>query len=158
MKSKLITLILSLGLATSIAFGHGDIELGPNGGRILEFSKNETMQGEVTLKDGKFHVALLDKDMKAVDVKDQVLTATGGTREKPEKLTVEKTATGFIVPSVKPGQWLILQYKETEKAKAITARLEYDTSNCDACDSPEWLCKCSQKKEEEKAKDSKKSK
>jgi hypothetical protein len=156
MKSKLLTLILSFGLATSMAFGHGDIELGPNGGRILEFSKNETMHGEVTLKDGKFHVALLDKDMKAVDVKDQVLTATGGTREKPEKLTVEKTPTGFAVAVVKPGQWVILQYKENEKAKAITARLEYDTSNCDACDSPEWLCKCSQKKkEEEKTKEKK---
>ncbi|MFN0129699.1 MAG: hypothetical protein ACKV19_23790 [Verrucomicrobiales bacterium] len=149
MKSKLIALILSLGLATSVAFGHGDIALGPNGGRILEFSKNATMYGEVIHKDGKFHIALLDKDKKAVDVADQILTATGGTREKPEKLTVEKTAAGFVVAAVKPGQWLILQFKADEKAKAITARLEYDTSNCDACDSPEWLCKCSQKKEQE---------
>lgn len=152
MKSKLIALTLALVLTTGLAFGHGGVEIGPNGGRILEFSKNETMHGEVTVKDGKFLIAVLDKDMKPVAVDAQSLTATGGTRQKPEKLAVEKTATGFVIPAVPPGQWLIVQFKENDKAKAVTARLEYDTSNCDACDSPEWLCKCSQKKEKEKEK------
>lgn len=141
MKKQLLTLLSSLAL-TAAALGHGEIELGPNGGRILEFSKNETMHGEVTLQGDKFHVALLDKDMKPVALGEQTLTATGGASGKPEKLTVEKADGKFVVPVVKKGEWLILQYKDGAKAKAITARLQYDTSNCEKCDAQEWICKC----------------
>ena len=148
MKTKFTTLALSL-LAT-LAFGHGGVELGPNGGRILEFSKNETMHGEVTVKDGKFQIALLDKDKKPVKVEQQVLTASTGDRENPKKLEVTKTDKGFTVPLVKEGEYLIVQYKEKEGSKAITARFEYDTANCDACNSPEWICKCSTKEEKKK--------
>ena len=71
MKSKLIAFLLAL--ASPLAFGHSGVELGPNGGRILELSKNETLHGEVTLKQGKFHLALLDKNMKPVSPKDEVM-------------------------------------------------------------------------------------
>lgn len=144
MKTKLTTLALSL--IVSLAFGHGGVELGPNGGRILEFSKNETMHGEVTVKKGQFHIAVLDKDMKPVKMDQQTLTATTGDRENPKKLEVTKDDKGFIVPLVKNGEWLIVQFKLDAKAKPITARLEYDTSNCDKCNNPEWLCKCSSEK------------
>ena len=144
MKKKLTALLLAL--TTAFAFGHGDIELGPNGGRILEFRKDHTTLAEVTVKDGKFNIAVLDKDKKPVAVAAQTLTATGGNASKPVKLEVTKTEAGFSVPVVKAGEWLILQYKETGKAKAVTARLNYDTSNCDACDSPEWICKCAANK------------
>jgi hypothetical protein len=143
MKTILTTLTLSL-IAT-VAFGHGGVELGPNGGRILEFSKNETMHGEVTLKGDKFHIALLDKDMKPVKVEEQSLTATTGDRKSPKKLEVARDQKGFTVPVVKAGEWLILQFKATPSAKAVTARLEYDPSNCEKCNNPEWLCKCSKK-------------
>lgn len=145
MKTKLTTLLLTL--VTGIAFAHEGVELGPNGGRILEFSKDETMHGELTVKDGKFHITVLDKDMKPVAVNQQSLTATGGTREKPEKLTVTKDAGGFTFPLVTDGQWLIVQYKETSDAKAITARVEYNTATCAECSKPEWLCACAAKKE-----------
>ena len=140
MKTKLTTLILTLSAA--LAFGHGGVELGPNGGRILEFSKNETMHGEVTVKDGKFHIALLDKDMKPVALADQTLTAITGDRDNPTKLEVTKSDKGFLVPLVKEGDLLIVQFKATDKAKPVTARFAYDTSNCDACNAPEWICKC----------------
>lgn len=143
MKTKLMT--LALALVAGVAFGHGGVDLGPNGGRILEFSKNETMHGEVTVKDGKFHIAVLDKDMKPVKVVDQTLTATTGDRKKPVKLEVTKDEKGFTIPVVKSGEWLIVQFKESAKAKAVTARMEYDTSNCDECNNPEWLCKCPKK-------------
>jgi hypothetical protein len=139
MKTKLILLIT---LITSLAFGHEGVELGPNGGRILEFSDNETMHGEVTVKGDQFHIAVLDKDMKPVAVAAQTLTATTGDRAKPVKLEVTKDAKGFVIPAVKPGEWLIVRYKETADAKAITARFEYDPTTCEACKNPEWLCKC----------------
>ncbi len=144
MKTKLIL----LSLIASITFAHEGVELGPNKGRILEFSKNETMHGEVTVKGEKFHIALLDKDMKPVAMAEQTLTATTGERDKPTKLTVEKDAKGFVVPVVKAGEWLILQYKDSAKAKAITARLEYNTAICEECKKAEWVCEC--KKADEK--------
>ncbi|MDB6071976.1 MAG: hypothetical protein JWL81_3147 [Verrucomicrobiales bacterium] len=145
MKTKLTLLFLAL--SAGFALAHGGVELGPNGGRLLEFSKDESMHGEVTAKDGKFAVALLDKDQKPVAVAAQSLTATTGTGAKPEKLAVEKTATGFSLPAVKDGQTIILQFRENEKAKPVTARFKYDTGNCEECSSPEWLCKCSEAKE-----------
>jgi hypothetical protein len=144
MKTKLTTLFLTL--TAALAFGHGGVEVGPNGGRILEFSKNETMHGEVTVKDGQFHIALLDKDMKPVAVADQTLAATTGDRDNPQKLEVTKTDKGFSLPVVKEGEFLIVQFKADAKAKAVTARFAYDTSNCDACNAPEWICKCEAEK------------
>ncbi|MBC8127589.1 MAG: hypothetical protein H8M99_10665 [Gloeobacteraceae cyanobacterium ES-bin-144] len=72
----------------------------------------------------------------------QELTATSGDKAKPEKLTVEKKDGNFVVPTVKEGEWIIFQYKETAKSKAITARLQYDTAKCGTCKNPEWLCVC----------------
>jgi hypothetical protein len=145
MKTKLTTIILAL--TATLALGHGEIELGPNKGRILEFSTNETMHGEVTEKDGKLLIAVLDKDMKPVKVEAQSLTATAGTRQAPTKLEVTKTETGFSMPAPKEGEWIIMQYKETTDSKAITARLHYDTKVCAPCDNPEWRCACGEKEE-----------
>jgi hypothetical protein len=111
MKTKLILLTL----ISTLTFAHEGVERGPNGGRILEFSKNETMHGEVLVKGDKFHIAVLDKDMKPVAMAEQTLTATTGDRESPTKLAVEKDAKGFVVPVVKSGDWLILQFKNSSK-------------------------------------------
>lgn len=151
MKTQLLTLLSSLALAAS-ALAHGEVELGPNGGRLLEFSKNETTHGEVTLKGDKFHVAVLDKDRKPVALGDQTLAATGGATGKPEKLAVEKEGDHFVVPAVKKGEWLILQFKESPKAKSVTARMQYDTTICSACKAPEWICQCDQNADKEAAK------
>jgi hypothetical protein len=140
MKTTLASLLTSLAFAAS-ALAHG-VELGPNGGRLLEFSKNETTHGEVTLKDGKFHIAVLDKDLKPVALGEQTITANGGPTGKAAKLEVTKDGNRFVVPAVKKGEWLILQFKENAKAKAVTARLEYNTSICPGCKAEEWICKC----------------
>ncbi len=149
MKRSILTLLSSLAL-TAAALAHGEVEIGPNGGRILEFSKNETMHGEVVLKGDKFHIALLDKDMKPVALGEQTLAATGGASGKPEKLTVVKADGNFVVPVVKNGEWLILQFKENAKAKPITARLQFDTNACGTCKKPEWLCICAAEKDAKK--------
>ncbi|GEP41482.1 hypothetical protein [Brevifollis gellanilyticus] len=141
MKSKLITTLISL--LAAAAFAHNGVERGPNGGRILEFSNNETMHGEVTAKDGEFRVALLDKDMKPVSIKGQTLSAIKGDRDNPEKLKVEVKENHFVVPMLKGDSYVvILQYKENDESKKITARLPYNSNLCDGCDEQEWLCKC----------------
>ena len=124
------------------ALGHGQAETGPNGGRILEFSKDESVHGELTVKDGKFHIALLDKAMKPIAIKEQTLTITTGDRDKPEKLAVQKEGDQFVAPAVQAGQWAIFQFRQTAKAKPVTARVEYDTKECGECKKPEWLCSC----------------
>jgi hypothetical protein len=149
MKKQLLTLLSSLAL-TAAAFAHGEVEIGPNGGRILEFSKNETMHGEVVFKDGKFQIALLDKEMKPVALEAQELTATTADKAKPEKLTVEKVDGKFVVPAVKEGEWIVFQFRDTAKAKPITARLQYDTKPCGECKKPEWLCICAAEKGKKK--------
>ena len=141
MKNQILTLLGSIALTAS-ALAHGGVELGPNGGRLLEFSKDETTHGEVTVKDGKFVIAVLDKNKKPVALGEQTLTASGGPSGKAAKLAVEKADGKFVIPVVKDGEWLILQFKADAKAKAVTARLEYDTKNCDKCNAQEWICKC----------------
>ena len=141
MKKNLLILLNILTLCAS-ALAHSGIEIGPNGGRIIEFSKNETMHGELTLKGDRFEIALLDKEMKPVAVSDQELTITIGDRSKPEKIAVEKKDTHFTFPTVKAGEWIVFQFKQDAKAKAITARVQYDVASCGACKKPEWLCAC----------------
>jgi hypothetical protein len=148
MKTKITTIIIAL--TAGLALAHEGIELGPNKGRILEFSTNESMHGEVTEKDGKLHIALLDKDMKPVKPDAHTLTATAGTREKPVKMELTKVDSGFTLPIPNQGEWLILQYKETADSKPITARLHYDTKVCAPCGSPEWRCACAANKEAKK--------
>lgn len=144
MKNKLTALFLAL--SAGLAFAHEGIELGPNKGRIVEFSDNETLHGEVTVKDGKLHIALLDKDLKPVTVEAQSLAATAGTREKPVKLEVAKDAAGFTLPVPGEDEWLILQFKGDAAAKPFTARLHYNTKTCEPCGQPEWRCACGEKK------------
>lgn len=145
MKTTLLSLIGTVVLGLS-ALAHGDIQLGPNGGRIVEFSKNETMHGEVTLVNGVFHVALLDKDMKPVELKDQSLIVTGGERSSPEKPKVGKDGNHFVFPALKGDEYpLAFQFKEGPNSPAITARMTYDATTCSACKKAEWICACSSK-------------
>ncbi len=151
MKINLASILTTFALAASV-LAHGDVELGPNGGRVLEFSKNETMHGEVTLKDGKFHIALLDKDLKPVALGEQTITVSGGPTNKVEKLAVEKADGRFVIPGVKPGEWIIVQFKADAKAKAITARMQYDTTICSKCKVQEWICKCAAEEDKKEKK------
>jgi hypothetical protein len=144
MKKHILTLICGL-LFPSWALAHGEVEIGPNGGRILEFSKNETIHGEVRLIDNQFHIALLDKGMKPMALSEQELTATSGERSKPEKLVVEKKDGAFVLPSAKAGDWVVFQFRENAKAKPVTARFQYDLTVCGSCKAAEWLCKCAAK-------------
>ena len=139
MKNKLIPFLSSLVLAVT-AYGHGEIKIGPNGGRIVEFGKDSNVVGEVSEKEGKFQIRLLDKQMKPVALADQELTVTSGEREKPVKLPVEKKdAKFFVAPTAKSGQWVILQFKETAAAKPATARFQYDAALSKDGKTPNWL-------------------
>ena len=140
MKKTLTTTLLAL--TAGLAFGHEGIELGPNKGRIIELSSDESLHGEVLEKDGKLHITLSDKDMKPMKIEAQTLTAISGQRNNPTKLEVTVQGEAFTLATPTAGDWLILQFKASADAKAITARLHYDTKKCEPCSNPEWRCGC----------------
>lgn len=134
-------------VASVSTFAHSDKEIGPHGGRILEFSTNQTLHGEVTLTNGTFHVAVLDKEMKPLPLKEQSLVVTGGTRSNPEKPKVEKRGNHFTFPALKGDSYmLVFQFQEDAAAKPIIARFEFDKATCPTCKKGEWLCDCHLKK------------
>ena len=142
-----ITLAIVIALASQQTVrAHSDAKIGPNGGRVLDFSTNQTVHGEIVEKDGMFHIGLLDKDMKPMPIEKQILTATTGDRNKPEKLAVE-TKDGKFVTSIQKGgdHWTIFQFRETPGAKPVTARLHYIAKACAECGKPDWLCQCAMK-------------
>ena len=145
---KLITgFVVVLLLGSGQIFGHSDKEIGPDGGRILEFSTNQTVHGEVTLTNGTFFVAVLDKEMRRLPLKEQSLVVTGGTRSNPEKPKVEKSGDHFTFPALKGDSYmLVFQFKEEPTARPIIARFEFDKATCPTCKKGEWLCDCHLKK------------
>lgn len=152
MKASLLTLAAVLLLGVTRAHAHGGVALGPNGGRLLEFSENETLHGEVTLTNGFFHVALLDKALKPVELQEQSLTVTGGDRQKPEKPEVRREGNRFVFPALKGDDYLlVLRFKATPQARAVTARFEFDATTCSGCQHPEWLCRCGDEDDKPKA-------
>lgn len=145
----LMTTILTCALANSLA--HQEITIGPNGGLMLDLSKDHSVQGEVTQKGNQFQIALFDKEMKPFAAGQQMLTATSGDRNKPEKLTVDKKDGKFIVPAQKGDDyWYIFQFRPTAEAKPVTARLHYQAAVCPECKKAEWLCDCVKKKDAKK--------
>jgi len=122
---KLIALAAFI-LTSTFALAGPDVEFGPNKGRIVELSADKSVRGEVTLKEGKLHVTLLDKDKKPVEIGKKELIVSTGTREKVAKLEVTKTEKAFSFPEATKGQMLVIQLKADAEAKPFTARVVYD--------------------------------
>jgi hypothetical protein len=141
MKRIITSLFASLALVAS-ALAHGGVELGPNGGRLVEFGDHNELHAEFVLKGDKFVVSLYDEGAKKeVPVKDQVLVVTH--KESNKKLTPELKDGKWTIAKPDGGDfWLILQLKDNAKAKAKNGRLHYDASICSKCKAQEWICKC----------------
>jgi len=144
MKKRLLSIAASLtaSLAFSVsALAHGSAELGPSGGRIVEFGAHAGVHAEVVLRDGRFVLSLLDAEKKEVPAGAQQLIVTH--RETNTKLTPElKDGKWSFAKPDGESFWLILQLKETPDAPSKNGRLHYDATICSACDNAEWLCKC----------------
>lgn len=144
MKLRHLALTALFAAVAVTAQAHEEIEVSPNGGRLLEITDHDKPHLEVILKDKNFVVGLYDvQGKKAVPFKEEILEVTVGERSKPEPVKVTMEDGKFIVPKP-PGDdfWVIFQIKEKEGAKAKTVRLHYDGAKCPTCDSAEWVCKC----------------
>jgi hypothetical protein len=146
MKTTIISLFSSIVLAVS-AFAHGDIDLGPNGGRLVEFRGHGSLHAEFVLKNDSFIVSLYDeKSKKEIPVTGQALTITH--KESGKELSAElKDGKWILTKPAGDDFWLILQLKENDTEKAKVGRLHYDGANCSGCNKAEWLCQCSKEGE-----------
>ena len=144
MKSTLLKLVVAIIFAaTPAALAHQDIKIGPNGGRLFPLESKATPQMEVSAKDGKFVIHLLDSAGRPVPIGERSLTVTAGSRSNPKKLVVEKAETTFAAAIPKGDEFpVVFQLRETTGAKPLTARMNYDGKACGECNKPEWLCSC----------------
>lgn len=149
---RFLALLAFACLAVTTLRAHGGVELGPNGGRLVEFGEKNPLHAEVVLKDGNFVIGLYDEEAKKeVALAEQELVVT--ERNSGKKLTVEKKDGKWVLakPAAKDF-WLILQLRDKPGAKARTGRLHYDETNCSECNNPEWICKCEELKRAKKDK------
>jgi hypothetical protein len=147
MKHHILPILAALALIPSFALAHGDIEIGPNGGRVFELESKTTPHLEVGAKDGKFVIHVLDAKDKTMPIGERTLAITGGDRSNPVKLVIEKSGDTFTAPIPKGEKFpVVFQLREKDGAKPLTARLNYDASTCGECKKAEWLCACGSKK------------
>ena len=149
MKRILTTLLASLALAAS-ALAHGDVELGPNGGRLVPFGEKNPLHAEVTLDGSNFVIGLYDEEAKKmIPAASQVLTIT--QKETNKKLEpVLKDGKWTVAKPAGKDFWLIMTLKDDPKGKSRVGRLHYDETICPDCGAQEWVCRCSENKGKKK--------
>ncbi len=124
---------------------HKDVEQidGPHKGRILTTTEPHS---EIFITDErKILVTFLDKDNKAITPTDQVVSAIGGDRSAPTRMTFAIKGDSLISDKSLPdGNMipLILQIKTGVDADNVTERFNVDFSECPTCDHIEYACVC----------------
>lgn len=149
MKKHILSALAILALAATTAFAHGDVEIGPNGGRVVDLG-DKAPSAEVVLQGGNFVISLYDEGAKkTVPATAQSLSIVH--KESGKKLEA-KLADGKWTVAKPDGKdfWLILTLKDDAKSKGRTGRLHYDEAICGDCKSPEWICKCAEQKKAKK--------
>ena len=142
MTRRLLLMLLTC-CSSHLARAHGAVELGPNKGRLLEFSRDKSVSGELILKGTSFHVGLFDKDSKPVTIASQSLSVITGDRDNPSTLPVEVKENAFVFPrKLETKHHLIFRYRPTTESLPVTVRVLFDPSICSGCSKPEWLCGC----------------
>ncbi|MBS0657221.1 MAG: hypothetical protein JSR82_03115 [Verrucomicrobia bacterium] len=148
MKKRILSALAILAMAANV-FAHGDVEIGPNGGRVVDLG-DKAPSAEVTLQGSNFVISLYDEGAKkTVPATAQTLSIVH--KESGKKLE-PKLVDGKWTVAKPDGKefWLILTLKDDASAKGRTGRLHYDEAVCGDCKSPEWICKCAQQKKAKK--------
>jgi hypothetical protein len=157
-KIAALAAVFSLGLVGSIyaedKHDHGDHDghdhgkhakkiAGPNGGRVL--TGVEPHLEFFLTKDRKVKITAVDDDGKAVELGEQSVTVTGGSRSNPTRLTFTKDGNSLISDKAFPeGKMLpvIVQIKAKPDAKSVVERFVLNLSDCPGCKYLEYACTC----------------
>ncbi|MFK7849962.1 MAG: hypothetical protein AB8D78_03190 [Akkermansiaceae bacterium] len=116
---------------------------GPNGGRVIVATEPHT---EIFItKDRKVKITFLSDDNKAITPKDQTVSAIGGDRSSPTRMTFAIEGDSMISDKALPkGNMipLILQIKTAAEGDFVTEKMTVDLSNCPTCEYQEYACTC----------------
>ena len=129
---------------------HGKKKAGPNGGRVV--TATEPHFEFFVMPDGKVKITFLGEDGKAIALKEQSVTAIGGERAKPTKLTFAKDGESLVSDKALPeGKMIpiVLQVKMTPDSKTATEKFNVNLADCPTCKYKEYACTCEHGGEEE---------
>ena len=116
---------------------------GPHGGRLVS---SITPNVEIVLTDArKLVVNVLDKHGKPTDPSDFEVSAIGGSRSNPTKLTFAKEGNRFVSTTAVPAgnkTPVVVTLKPTKNGKAVYERFHADQSSCGSCEYKEYACVC----------------
>ena len=150
MKTRhLLTLVATaaLGLAgpATAAPGHDHEHkiAGPNGGRVIT-SVEPHLEFFLT-KDRKVRITAVDDDGKAIDLGEQTVRLTGGSRSNPTRLSFAKDGNSLVSDKAMPeGNRLpvVLQIKTAPDAKTVIEKFILNLNDCPGCEHLEYACTC----------------
>ena len=148
MKTKISLLLAIVSLALPSLYADGDHvhvkkEAGPNGGRVVN-SVTPHYEFFVT-PEKKVKITFLGEDGKAVPLKEQSVTAAGGDRAAPTKLTFAKDGDSLVSDKPLPeGKELpiVVQVKITPNAKTVSEKFTVNLAKCPECQHVEYACTC----------------
>lgn len=143
--SSLIAGALALILPAAAEEGHDHAHkiAGPNGGRVIT-SVEPHLEFFVT-KERKVKITAVDDEGKAIDLGEQSVRLTGGSRSNPTRMTFEKDGNSLVSDKAFPeGNHLpvILQITPAPDAKAVIERFNLNLDDCPGCEHLEYACTC----------------
>lgn len=126
---------------------HADVKTieGPNKGRII--TATEPHVEFFVTEDRKILLTFLDNDNKPVVLEAPVVSAIGGERAAPTRMTFAASGEGGVLISdvaLPEGDDIpiILQIKTAPDADNVTEKFTIDFSGCPTCVHPEYACTC----------------
>ncbi|MFD2256519.1 hypothetical protein ACFSSA_07520 [Luteolibacter algae] len=124
---------------------HADHEntAGPNGGRIIH--SVEPHAEFLVTAERKIQITFLGEDGKAIPAGAQSITAIGGDRSSPTRMTFEKSDDFFISDKALPEGNdipIVLMIKLSPEAKTVTEKFNINLAQCPTCQHQEYACTC----------------
>jgi hypothetical protein len=122
---------------------HAKKTAGPNGGRVI--TSTEPHFEFFVMPDGKVKITFLGEDGKATALKEQTVSAIGGDRAKPTKLSFVKEGDSLLSDQPLPEGKMIpimLMVKITPDTKTVTEKFTVNLADCPECVHKEYACTC----------------
>jgi hypothetical protein len=124
---------------------HADVATitGPNEGRIL--TSTEPHAEFFITPERKVKITFVDGNGKAISPEEATISAIGGSRSAPTRMTFAKDGDSFISDKALPEGKLvpiILQIKVAPDADNVTEKFSVDFADCPTCKHLEYACTC----------------
>ena len=155
MKTNLLVLTAALGIlfppllraephdSHDADHAHAEKAAGPNGGRVID---SVDPHFEFFVTPGRMvKITFLGADGNAVAPAGQIVTAIGGDRSKPTRLSFAMVDGALISDKALPeGNMipLVLQVKVSPESKSVNTKFMVNLAECPGCRHKEYACVC----------------